>query len=86
MRTSFPGTLWICVRFDPGGADLNARAERRDIFRGRIYAPENGWLEYDRFLLGRVLANFQVLLLLVSGRVRFFWRRFTDINTIGFWF
>ena len=31
--------------------------------------PENGWLEYDRFLLGPGL--FSVLLLLVSGRVRF---------------
>ena len=45
-------------------------SEPRDAtFVGGQLAPENGWLEYDRFLLGRVLAYFQVLLLLVSGRV-----------------
>ena len=31
-----------------------------------IFAPENGWLEYDRFLLGWVIFRGE---LLVSGRV-----------------
>ena len=34
-----------------------------------IFAPENGWLEYDRFLLGSVSAYFQGLWLLVLGSV-----------------
>ena len=33
-------------------------------------APENGWLEYDPFLLG-FQPNFQGLLPLVSGRIIF---------------
>ena len=47
------------VLYIPGGAG----------FQPSTVAPENGWLEYDPFVLGGVSAHFQVRLLLVSGRV-----------------
>ena len=34
-----------------------------------IFAPENGWLEYDRFFLGWYIFRGELLDLLVSGRV-----------------
>ena len=69
--------IWICMIFSVTRAHffngicstwISHQTRSYTLPETNIFAPENGWLEYDPFLLGPGLFS-GVNLLLVSGRV-----------------